>query len=65
MYVSAAHLDYGEPGEDEVHLEFKTQDGRAFVLKLSSAEAPKLWEGLSVMLQSSGFPSSAGEDELH
>jgi len=64
-YISAAHLDYDEPGADEVHLEFKIEDGRTFVLNLSSSEAIKLSEGLSVMIQSPGFPFEADAEERH
>jgi hypothetical protein len=58
-YISAARLDYDEPGANEAHLEFKIEDGRAFVLNLSSSEAIKLSEGLSVIIQSPGFPYGA------
>ncbi len=64
-YISATRLDYDEPGADEVHLEFKIEDGRTFVLNLSSSEAIKLSEGLSTIIQSPGFPSGAEAEERH
>jgi hypothetical protein len=64
-YISASRLDYDEPGADEVHLEFKIEDGRTFVLNLSSSEAIKLSEGLSAIIQSPGFPSGAEAEEPH
>lgn len=64
-YISAGHMQDADLDFDETHLEFQTQGGDQFILKLSSAEVTKLWEGLSLLLQTPGFPSGSQSSEQH
>jgi len=64
-YISAGHIQDADLGFDETHLEFQTQGSDQFILKLSSTEVTKLWEGLSLLLQTLGFPSGSESSEQH
>lgn len=64
-YLSVGRLQDAETDLDETHLTFQTQDGAHFVLKVSSTEVTKLWEGLSLLLQAPSFPSRPESDETH
>jgi len=64
-YLSVGHIQDANVDLDETHLKFQTQDGDHFLLKVSSKEVTKLWEGLSMLLQSPGFPSRPESNETH